>query len=103
MWNDFTIFMICWAFIGAVSSIDTGFTVLCADELIHSEENPMARFILAIDSWKIPKFVSLKMFFTILVLGILAIMEMKKFKHYLTVAMSLALFQAWLLLYLVIN
>jgi len=104
MTNNFNLsFLFCYTFIALVSSIDTSLTVLCAEELISCEENPIARAILQMDNWQVFKFVGIKMFFTIVVLNVLCFLQIKGSKYSSPVVKSLALFQAFLLLYLFIN
>lgn len=93
-------FISCLLFIAAVSSIDTGITVKFKDVLQHTEENPLARFILSIHNWEVAGFVSIKMFLTILVLGILISLYHIKPKHAMIITVIVAMFQAVLLSYL---
>jgi hypothetical protein len=95
-----TIFIICWIFIGIVSSIDTVLTVKLQGVMKEMEENPVARFILDADQWDISRFIGIKMFCTILVLGICFAIYSKHKKAAVTVAAGLAAFQAYLLIYL---
>ena len=85
-----------------VSSIDTGLTVHFRETLLQLEQNPIARNILSSDEWKISLFITLKMFCTILALGILVHVFKKDAKSGLLVACSLAAFQAALLMYLLL-
>lgn len=104
MWNKFCIFMFsfCWIFVGAVGAIDTGLTVHLREGLKDHEQNPVARMILASDGWEVSRFVGLKMFGTILVLGIVIWIFKRSIKHGLIVVVTLAMFQALLLLYLLL-
>jgi hypothetical protein len=95
-------FVFCWLFIGAVSSIDTSLTVQFSEGLKYSEENPIARMILANDGWKVARFVGLKMFGTICVLGILICLFKRNYNQGLVITITLALFQALLLTYLLL-
>lgn len=64
------------------------------------EENPIARLILDADHWDVSRFIGIKMFCTILVLGICVAIYSKHKKAAVTVAAGLAVFQAYLLIYL---
>lgn len=87
---------------GGVGSIDTGLTVHLRDVLEHTEQNPVARLILASDGWEVSRFIGLKMFGTILVLGIVTYLFKRNAKCGLTVVFTIATFQAFLLLYLLL-
>jgi hypothetical protein len=104
IWNKFLlgVFVICWVFIGFVSSIDAGLTVAFQDTLKYEEQNPVARLILAEDGWKCGRFIGMKMFGTILVLGVLMWLYHICHKHALLVSITLAVFQGLLLLYLLV-
>lgn len=56
--------------------------------------------ILASDGWEVSRFVGLKMFGTILVLGIVICLFKRDAKHGLVIIGTLAIFQALLLFYL---
>jgi len=86
--------------VGGVGAIDTELTVRLRDGLEENEKNPIARMILASDGWEVSRFVGLKMFGTILVLGIVICLFKRDAKHGLIIVCSLAAFQAFLLLYL---
>lgn len=60
-----------WIFIGAVSSLDIYLTIRFSENLPDGELNPIARLILHNDDWDVSRFVAIKSFMTILVLGIL--------------------------------
>jgi hypothetical protein len=63
-------FYLCWLFIGFVSSVDIYLTIKYSDNLPEFELNPIARLILHCDKWDVSRFVAIKVFMTILVLGI---------------------------------
>ena len=102
--NDFCVFyfIFCWIFIGTVSSIDTCLTVKLRDVLNFHEINPMARMILANDGWEVARFIGLKVFGTILVLGITVLIFLKNKFYGLLIITGLAIFQTFLLLYLLL-
>lgn len=93
------LFSICWLFIGAVGSLDTHLTVKLRDGLIENEINPVARMILSVDDWDVSLFVGIKMFSTIIVLGILVWFQ-KHTKYGSIIIVPLAIFQLLLLFYL---
>jgi len=97
-----SLFIICWVFIGFVGSIDAGLTVHFQDTLRDQEQNPVARMILAEDGWKAGRFIGIKMFGTILVLGILMWLYHSCRNHALLVIAALAAFQGLLLMYLLV-
>jgi hypothetical protein len=66
------------------------------------EQNPVARMIMAEDGWKVSRFVGIKMFGTILVLGILMWLYHIRRQHALIIGFTLALFQGLLLMYLLL-
>ena len=92
----------CWIFIGAVGALDTHLTVKLRDGLKENEQNPIARMILSFDGWDVSRFIGVKMFGTILVLGFLIWIFRKHKKYGLIFVVSLAVFQAMLLFYLLI-
>lgn len=94
------IFTMCWIFIGGVGAIDTFLTIKLSEGLIHNEQNPIARFILQSDNWDVSKFIGLKMFGTILVLGIVVCIFKRHSNYGLMIVSGIATFQALLLLYL---
>lgn len=87
------IFIILWVWIGFVSSFDTYWTVRLRDEMFHEEQNPIAREIMKIDDWDISLFIGLKMFFTILVLGLLGFLQISNKKLAFTAIFAICLFQ----------
>jgi hypothetical protein len=95
-----TLFVVCWLFIGLISSIDTGLTAHTHTCLKEGEQNPVARAILSQDDWQCGRFLAIKMFCTILVLGFLAALYHHKPKHATIVTTALALFQGLLIIYL---
>lgn len=96
------VFVFCWIFIGGVGAIDACLTVLLQEHLCDLEQNPIARMILINDGWNVSKFIGMKMFGTILVLGILICLFKKDTRYGLVVVSALALFQASLLMYLLL-
>lgn len=94
-------FYMLWWFIGAVSSFDIYLTIRFSDNLAEYEQNPIARMILENDGWDVSRFVAIKMFMTILVLGIL-VKIFKYFNRYSNIVITcIALCQLWLLVYLI--
>lgn len=95
-----SLFALLWLWIGFVSSIDAYFTVKYAESLQAMELNPMAGWIMSQDNWDVSRFIAIKKFCTILVLGVLSsILAIRPF-HALIVAINLAILQTLLLLFL---
>lgn len=92
-------FGVCWLFIGAVSSLDVVFTIAFRENLELNEQNPLARFIMYADNWSVARFVGLKMFGTIFVLGFLVWLYHRKIIVAYYVTFILAFLQGLLLLY----
>ena len=97
--TNIILFSICWLFIGAVGSLDTHLTVKLRDGLEENEINPVARMILWVDNWDVSLFVGIKMFSTIIVLGML-IWFFKHTKYGSIIVVTVAIFQLLLLFYL---
>jgi len=89
-----------WLWIGFVSCIDLALAIKFKDQLHVSEENPVAKWILHADDYEMSRFAAIKMFGTILVLGALIKIYRYSLKYAMTLAVSLALFQLGLLIYL---
>lgn len=100
--KTYLIFAFFLLFIGGVSSFDVFLTVDLQDQLRATELNPVARAILSYDNWDVARFVGLKMFGTILVLGISICLFCKNKSLGLFVSGTLTIFQACLLLFLVL-
>jgi hypothetical protein len=98
----FFIFSICWIFVGIVGAVDAGLTVYLREGLKENEQNPIARIILANDDWDVSRFIGLKMFGTILVLGMVICIFKINTKYGLTIIVSLSIFQGLLLVYLLV-
>ena len=99
--NKFSfLFSVLWIWIAFVSSFDVYLTILLADVIKESEQNPFARFILHRDNWNVSRFIGIKMFCTIFVLGILIAAYYFSKKHAYSIIFSIALFQTLLILYL---
>lgn len=96
-------FYLCWLFIGFVSSVDVYLTIKYSDNLPEYELNPIARFILHCDEWDVSRFVAIKVFMTILVLGIVRWILYLNPKYAFTIINALALCQAILLTFLFYN
>lgn len=96
-------FYLCWLFIGFVSSVDVYLTIKYSDNLPEFELNPIARLILHIDEWDVSRFVAIKVFMTILVLGIVRWILYLNQKYALTIINAIALCQLILLTFLVYN
>lgn len=89
-----------WLWVGFVSSLDTYYTVLYRDHMQAVEENPVARMIMSSDNWDVSRFIGIKMFFTLLVLGVLACgYWLDRGKAYITL-FFISLFQTYLICYL---
>lgn len=93
-------FYLCWLFIGAVSSLDVYLTIKFSDNLPEHELNPIARLILKMDDWEVSRFVAIKVFLTILVLGILRWILYISKKYAFTIITAITICQAILLAYL---
>jgi hypothetical protein len=113
MWQKITssAFTVAWLFVGASSSLDTFLTIKFADYI--REENPIGRALIRLgpNLWFEPRFVTygvqdvsllvgVKMFGTILALGILIWLYYKWRLGAQLVAAGLSCFQMWLLFYL---
>lgn len=92
-------FGLSWLFIGAVSSLDSVFTIAFRENLELNEQNPLARFIMYADNWSVARFVGLKMFGTIFVLGFLVWLYHRKSVIAYFVTFILAFLQGLLLVY----
>jgi len=96
-----TFFCILWLWVAFVSSVDNYLVVRFRDVMPHEERNPIARFIMCLDDWDVSSFVGIKMFCTILVLGLLAIIYSSCKYSGLKYVIILSLFQAALFYYLI--
>jgi len=94
-------FCILWLWVAFVSSVDNYLVVRFRSDMPHGEKNPVARFIMRLDDWDVSSFVGIKMFCTILVLGLLAIIYSKCKYSGLKYVVILSLFQAALFYYLI--
>lgn len=93
-------FIFCWILIAFVGAVDTSLTVKLREGLYVHEKNPIARWILSFDGWEVARFIGLKMFGTIAVLGItICIFVQNKIKGLLVIS-GIASFQLFLLFYL---
>jgi hypothetical protein len=100
------VFLLLWLFVGAVSAIDTYFTVRFAPGM--HEENPIGDHLIRLGTrmhhaetgQDVSLFVGVKMFTTILVLGTLMVIYQRWPTTGQQVAFGLALFQLALLIYL---
>jgi hypothetical protein len=91
------VFSFCWIFVGGVGAIDTWLAVHLRDGLKDNERNPIARLILESNNWEVSHFIGLKMFGTILVLGIVACLFKRDAKYGLVIIGALSIIQAILL------
>lgn len=91
-----------WLFIGVVSTVDVVFTVALQEHLMQNEENPFARAILSFDNWMIARFIGLKMYGTIFVLGFLVWIYHRSQKFAYPIISTVSFFQLLLLLYLLL-
>lgn len=105
-------FYACWLFIGFVASFDIYLTIRFSDNLIDNELNPIARMILRAEDWTIyddgdkmgvSRFVAVKVFMTILVLGIIRWILYLNKRYAMTIITCVALMQAILLFFLIYN
>lgn len=94
-------FYLCWLFIGFVGSVDIYLTIKYSENLPDYELNPIARYILHIDEWDVSRFVAIKVFMTILVLGIVRWILYLNQKYALVIINAIALGQLILLLFLI--
>jgi hypothetical protein len=94
-------FYLCWLFIGFVGSVDVYLTIKYSENLPDHELNPIARYILHIDEWDVSRFVAIKVFMTILVLGIVRWILYLNQKYALVIINAIALGQLILLLFLI--
>jgi hypothetical protein len=91
-----------WMFIGSVSAFDTYLTVKFQESLLSEELNPMARMLLQLDGWEPALLVGLKFLGTLLSLGFVSALHWRNRRMGTIVAGGVALFQFWLLCYLVL-
>jgi hypothetical protein len=105
-------FYACWLFIGFVASLDVYLTIRFSDNLPQYELNPIARMILKLEDWTIhedgdkmgiSRFVAVKVFMTILVLGIIRWILYLNKRYAMTIITCVALCQALLLFFLLYN
>jgi hypothetical protein len=99
-WNNIFCFSVLWLWIAFVSSFDTYLTVHLQNELELSEQNLIARAILEADDWNVSRFIGLKMFLTIFVMGFLSFVYSFNKKYAFTAIYLIAIFQTSLFLYL---
>lgn len=100
--NNFaSLFIFLWLWIAFVSSFDTYLVVKLRSEMKTSEQNPIARWIMAHSNWDVSLFVGLKMFFTILALGYLVLIFSEHTSICVKVISVIATLQMFLLIYLV--
>ncbi len=100
------VFFVLWLFVGATSALDTYLTVRYASGM--HEENPVGARLIRLgtelhqadDHQDVSLFVGVKMFTTILALGILMVIYQRWRTIGQVVALGLALFQLGLLFYL---
>ena len=83
-----------------MSTLDVVYTIALQEHLILNEENPFARVLLSEDNWQISRFIGLKMFGTIMVLGVLvwAYHRNKQFAY--PIILTISFLQFMLMLYL---
>lgn len=102
-------FYMCWLFIGFVASFDVYLTIRYSDNLPKYELNPIARMILNMEEWAIyddgdkigvSRFVAVKVFMTILVLGIIRWILYLNKRYAMTIITCVAICQAILLAFL---
>lgn len=105
-------FYACWLFIGLVASFDVYLTIRFSDNLPQYELNPIARIILQFEDWTthedgdkmgVSRFVAVKVFMTILVLGIIRWILYLNKRYAMTIITCVALCQAVLLGFLLYN
>ena len=94
------LFCFLWIWIAFVSSFDVYLTIRLEDVIKESEQNPIARAIMEYDDWNVSKFIGIKMFCTIFVLGVLTATYFFSKKHAYSIILSIALFQTILIWYL---
>ena len=94
------LFCFLWMWIAAVSSFDVYLTINLHDVMKECEQNPIARAILEYDNWNVSRFVGIKMFNTIFVLGVLIAAYYFNKKHAYSFIFSIAFFQTVLIFYL---
>lgn len=94
------IYAILWLYIGAVSTLDVVYTIALQEHLILNEENPFARVLLSEDNWQISRFIGLKMYGTIMVLGFLVWIYNRNKKFACLIISTISFLQFLLMLYL---
>jgi len=90
-----------WLWVAFVSSVDNYLVVRFRNDMPAEEQNPIARWIMHSNNWDVSSFVGIKMFSTILVLGILAIIYGRSKSTGLKYVFFLSLFQGLLFYYLI--
>jgi len=96
------IFAVLWLFIATVSAFDTYLTVRFHDSLIALELNPFARILLRMADWEPSLLVGMKFFGSVLVLGILTLLQDRSRRFGLPITAGVASFQLGLLAFLVL-
>jgi hypothetical protein len=88
-----------WLWIGFVSSVDSYLVIRYQNSMGDHEQNPIARWIMSEDGWDVSRFIGMKMFLTITILGFLLTLYSHHKKIGYTVMLALAVFQTALLWY----
>lgn len=92
----------CWIFVGLVASIDTCFSVHTNENVEKKEISSIVKIFLADDGWQVSKFVAIKMFLSIVILGLVMCVFNLNVKYGLIFVGTLAIFQAFLFVFLVL-
>lgn len=93
-------FIVQYLFIAAVGSYDAYLIIKFRDYIYDLEENPFGRWLMEIDGRDVSLFIGVKMFGTIIALGLLAYIYSKNRLEAHITTIALTLFQIGLLLYL---
>jgi hypothetical protein len=96
------IFAAMWLFIATVSAFDTYLTVRFQESLDTMELNPLAKSLLRMANWEPSLLISMKFFGSVLVLGILMLLQFRSRRFGLCVTAGVASFQLALLGFLVL-
>jgi hypothetical protein len=96
------VFAALWLFIAMVSAFDTYLTVRFHESLNVMELNPLARALLRTAGWQPALLVGIKLFGTVLALGILMLLHFRSRRIGISVAAGVASFQLALLGFLVL-
>jgi len=91
---------ICCALIVAISAIDTYWLSKARSYIEEVEQNPIGQYLISLDNGDVSLFILCKFLGTYIAVAATYIIYKKYPKHGMVTAVSLAIAQIWLLLYL---